>query len=273
MAKDLLNAAGSFGEAFFKTLQSERERQDKLRLQEKEFSQRVRETNLLDAYRNKSLELQGRQPFETKTGEVYPSEGGIPNFGKPLWMPPAQAEGIEREITDYTDPNNPIIFGVTDSGKKIELGKGKPYNPREGSTTVKITNPAAPYTPTKDLEQDWNTYQSLDELGKNWESIPEDKRSIVNNKGEVIPYKSKDDIKRAKDELFKNIKIESDDRAKKINEEYIGFGSIYRDLMRDPNFKRAVKEGRGDAELFRAMEGFPEEAINEMKNLIYKRIF
>lgn len=68
MPKDFLNAAGSFGEAFFKTLQSEQERQDKLKQQQQEFAQKTREMNLLNAYRNKALSLDQSQ-FETKIGQ------------------------------------------------------------------------------------------------------------------------------------------------------------------------------------------------------------
>lgn len=272
---DFLKGIGGFGEGFIKTLQYERERKQK----EYEFNQKMafetRQMNLLDAYRQKTLEMQGRQPFETNTGEVYPSEGGVPNFEKPLWTPPQT-------------PQKPQTFDIEGSYKNPETGtywtfdknEGKPrdleipYDKNEGrNTTTNINSLQAPYTPTKDLEQNWNTYSELDKLDKNWKDIPQEKRNIINDKDEVITYSSYEELKKAKDKLYSNIKIESDDRAKKINEEYVGFNSIYRDLMRDPNFKKAVKEGRGDVELFRAMQGFPEEAINEMKNLIYKRIF
>lgn len=275
MAKnELLSGLASFGEGFIKTLQAERER----KRQEEEFNRKMafetRQMNLLNLYRQKQLEIEGNKPFETKTGEVYPSTNGIPNFEKPLWTPPEappkpQTFDIEGS---YKNPKTGTYWTFDKNvGKPIDLGI--PYDKNKGKTTVNITTPQAPYIPTKDLEQDWSVYLELDKLDKNWKNTPQEERKIINNKGEIIAYNSYEDLKKAKERLYNNIKIESDDRAKKLNEEYLGFSSIYRDLMRDSAFRKAVKEGRGDAELFRVMQGFPEEAINEMKNLIYKRIF
>jgi len=71
MAKyDAGNFIGGFGEGFLKTLQSERERKQK----EQEFNQKMafetRQMNLLDAYRQTQIEMEGSKPFETKTGQV-----------------------------------------------------------------------------------------------------------------------------------------------------------------------------------------------------------
>jgi hypothetical protein len=41
---------GGFGEAFFKRLQSERDKQNKINQQNQEFSQMMSEMNLLNAY-------------------------------------------------------------------------------------------------------------------------------------------------------------------------------------------------------------------------------
>ena len=63
---DTGNFVGGFGEMFFKTLQSERERQDKLNQQQQEFSQKSREMNLINAFRNAQLK-QDQSQFQTKT--------------------------------------------------------------------------------------------------------------------------------------------------------------------------------------------------------------
>jgi hypothetical protein len=60
MPDNFLNAAGHFGEKFFKTLIYEQERQDKLKEQQQEFSQRSRQMNLMEAYKNKVFELQSQ---------------------------------------------------------------------------------------------------------------------------------------------------------------------------------------------------------------------
>lgn len=68
MADNFLNAAGSFGEGFLSTLQSERDRKQK----ELEFQQRMdfenRQLRLLDIYRNNSL-IQDQTQFQQKLGQ------------------------------------------------------------------------------------------------------------------------------------------------------------------------------------------------------------
>lgn len=140
MAKDLINALGSFGEGFIKTLQSERER----KLQEQQFNQKMafemRQMNLMDAYRQKHLEIQGNQPFETKTGEVYPSKEGIPNFEKPLWMPPPQAEKPSKQTDTYENFSEKGYWNTKGKDDKPEwipnpLYKEKPSGSGSGSSS------------------------------------------------------------------------------------------------------------------------------------------
>lgn len=70
MANNFLNAAGGFGEAFFKTLQSERERQDRLNQQQQEFNQKTREMNLINAWKQKMFDY-GVQTDKLKAEGEY----------------------------------------------------------------------------------------------------------------------------------------------------------------------------------------------------------
>jgi len=268
MAKyDAGNFIGGFGEGFLKTLQSERERKQK----EQEFNQKMafetRQMNLLDAYRQKQIEMEGSKPFETKTGEVYPSQGGVPNFEKPLWTPPEaptkpQTFDIEGS---YKNPETGTYWTFDkNEGKPRDLGIPYDKNENRSTTNVNMGTPSEPYTDTKDLDEAWENYQTLQEYDKNWQNLenkPKDKD------GNVLSYEQ---IKAMKNKAMTNIERLTKDRSKKINEEYTGFNAVFNDLLRDPNYKNATDK---NAYISRIMAGFPEEAIRQMKDLVSKRIF
>jgi hypothetical protein len=105
-----LSALGGFGEAFFKTIQSERERQDKLNQQQQEFSQRSREMNLLNAYRNKALE-QDQAQFGQKLGQDQ-------------WQFDVDIDLKERDMAnDMLMYNSGLDFKQQEADRDYELGK------------------------------------------------------------------------------------------------------------------------------------------------------
>jgi len=144
-----LKDLSSFGEGFVKTLQSERERKQKELEFNQEMSYKTRQQNLMSTYYQaqiKNMEFDNQlakvkeetdirggydESVEGKSGaELNKPYGGLLSpFQEDKSYAPKQGEmkvdGIERTITDYTNPNDPRIFGVKDSGEKIDLGRGK----------------------------------------------------------------------------------------------------------------------------------------------------
>ena len=294
MPKDLLNAVGSFGEGFIKTLQSERERKQKELEFNQEMSFRTRQQNLMSIYQQKQMEnwdvdnqlAQDKAGVDIRSGynempmmpnaPLFPVlQGGVgggeknKDFGllKPFqedkFYAPKQEEmkGIERTITDYTDPNNPLIFGITDDGRRIPLGKGKVD--KGNVTNINLKQPTEPYTDTTKLDTAWTEYSQYDDLTKNYnpDEKPKDKD------GKEISF---DALQKAKDVKMKELESLTNDRAKKISEEYVGFNSMFNDILRDPKFKSAPDK---NTYISRIMNGYPDEAIRQMKDLIAKRIF
>ena len=150
MAKnDWIKGIAGFGEGFVKTLQSERERKQKELEFNQEMSYKTRQQNLMSTYYQaqiKNMEFDNQlakvkeetdirggydESVEGKSGaELNKPYGGLLSpFQEDKSYAPKQGEmkvdGIERTITDYTNPNDPRIFGVKDSGEKIDLGRGK----------------------------------------------------------------------------------------------------------------------------------------------------
>jgi len=162
---------GGFGEAFFKTLQSERERQDKLNQMNQEFSQKSREMNLLNAYRNKYLDMQGRQPFVTEDGTVFPSEGGVPDFTKPLWqMPPTQEK---TKPTTYSKLEPFKMGGLIET--KYQEGQDQPL---EYGTWFKPdssnSNGSGNGTSNTESTTPYVNFDSVDEAIRNYNQRTED---------------------------------------------------------------------------------------------------
>ncbi len=103
MANDFLSAAGGFGEMFFKTLQSERDRQDKLNQQQQEFSQKSREMNLINAWKQKMFDY-GVQTDKLKAEGDYSKID--PNTA-PENMKPNIFSG--KDFPNLLDPNSSYI--------------------------------------------------------------------------------------------------------------------------------------------------------------------
>ncbi len=191
-----LSALGGFGEAFFKTIQSERERQDKLNQQQQEFSQRSREMNLLNAYRNKMYELEANKPFETKSGDIYPSENGVPNFDKPTWQMPqqeAEPKPFDIEGSYKNDETGTYWTYNKQTGKPEDLGI--PFDRNEGrSTTTNINTPQEETTP-------YINFDSVDEMVRNYNKRDGDTVAIDSSTGTVDQWRIK-----ANEKLEANLK-------------------------------------------------------------------
>jgi cytochrome c biogenesis protein ResB len=115
------------------------------------------------------LDIEGRKPFETKSGDVYPSEGGVPNFDKPLWeMPRAEKPMVFDIEGSYKNPDTGTYWTFDkNTGKPRDLEI--PYDKNEGrSTTVNNNSPnQEPTTP-------YVNFDSVDEEIRNYNKRTKD---------------------------------------------------------------------------------------------------
>ena len=110
MPNNFLNAAGSFGEGFLKTIQSQREEETR----QKEFQQKMgfeeRQLKLLDIYRNNAL-AQDQSQFGAKLGQDQSQFNTGINF---------KEKSLSEDIRQFD-----LSFGLkqTESDRDYELGK------------------------------------------------------------------------------------------------------------------------------------------------------
>ena len=270
---DLGKFIGGFGEGFVKTLESERKRKK----EEDQFNQdmafKYRQQNLMNNIYQQRQDLDKETSFvDVGKDDVY-SKLGVPEgkyhtslmdnligaYGK--GEPKDKLFDIEGSYKN--DKTGTYWTYDKQTGKPIDLEI--PFDRNEGRTTVNMPPTQEPYVPTKDLDAMWRKYQQYDEIDKNWKNLSDENKK--DKDGNVMDYKT---FQKSKQEFFKEIVSETKDRAKKLSEEYVGFNSMFNDLLRDPALKTAEDK---DTFISKAMYGYPEEAIRQMKELVYKRIF
>lgn len=197
MAKnDVGNFVAGFGETFFKTLQYEREREDKLKQQQQEFSQKVRESNLLNAYRNKMFEYgmqQDRLKAESDYSVVSPDPSNQNIFsGKdfPNLLDPNKFYIPNSEMLKESKPQ---AFDIEGSFKNDETGTywtynkqtgkpedlGIPFDRNEGRSTTTNINPPPEQT------TDYVNFSTVEEMIRDYNKRTDE--GVPSQGGKKIP--------------------------------------------------------------------------------------
>lgn len=134
---------GGFGESFVKTLQTERERAQRQQQFNQEMAFKTRQMNLMNSiYQQrqdldvKQFEYKRDQPFETKSGDIYPTQGGQPNFNMPpLWQMPVAPE-------KKPEPKPSLLRSGWEGGFFSDYFGFKDEGGKEIITSIQRRNPA-----------------------------------------------------------------------------------------------------------------------------------
>lgn len=200
-----------------------------------------------------------------KEKDIEKGYGGLDvpegNYIRPSLLPQTpKQEGIERTITDYTDPNKPVIFGITDSGKKIELGTGAPKTSKGGKNQGDKT----PYYDLTKSGELFNKYQDInraerDNLTGSYQYMTKEGTGVILSPTQKAELKTR---------TISDLEEATNNEARKINSKVPGFYSTYQALL-----NMIEKPEEIDTKVNEYLKDASSETRDAIKTLLKRRIF